>query len=810
MIRSFSLIMFLSCASAVVAQHPQLAPAPIAPAPVSSVEPHAAVQPSASGSWIDTSNRATVQSSYLTVYAPTSGVPMGWTGSVAGDIPGTTAQAYQNAVAARINWLRSMAGVPPTIIFNPTWSTEDQAAALMFSANNQISHSPPSTWIDYSSAGATAAANSNICLYSGSGWTDSGCIALYIMDFGAGNEEAGHRRWLLYPQTQSMGTGDVPVNGAYSGGNAIWVFDGNYGGPRPATRNTYVAWPPPGYVPYQVVFPRWSFSYPGADFTSATVTMTRNGSSVPVQLEPLANGYGDNTLVWVTDNQDPNSYFTPIAPASDTTDSVTVSNVMIGGSPQTFTYAVTVFDPGQSSTCTYTIDHSSQSFPAAGGSDTVAVSAASACAWIAASNVTWISINSGSSGSGSGAVSYSVSPNAGSQSRTGTLTIEGQTFTVTQTGTAPPPPSGLRFVPVPPCRIADTRNANGAFGGPYLSGGTPRNFTIPSSACGIPSSAQAYSINATAVPLGSLQYLTVWPAGQTQPTVSTLNSTDGRIKANAAIVPAGTGGAISVFATDNTNLVLDIDGYFVPSTNSSALAFYPLPPCRVADTRLSTSALGGPSLNAGGSRSFPVLSSGCNIPATAQAYSLNVTAVPHGTLSYLTTWPVGRAQPLVSTLNAPTGTVTANAAVVPAGTNGNISVYVSDAADVILDVNGYFAPPVTGGLSLYPVTPCRVLDTRSSSGQFSGTLPVNVSGSCGVPYAAQGYVLNATVVPQGSLNYLTLWPDAEGQPGVSTLNALDAATTSNMAIVPTIDGYIDAFAANPTQLIFDISAYFAP
>ena len=58
--------------------------------------------------------------------------------------------------------------------------------------------------------------------------------------------------------------------------------------------------------------------------------------------------------------------------------------------------------------------------------------------------------------------------------------------------------------------------------------------------------------------------------------------------------------------------------------------------------------------------------------------------------------------------------------------------------------------------------------------------------------------------------YLTLWPDGEQQPTVSTLNAQDGFITSNMAIVPTNNGSIDAFAASLTQLIVDISGYFAP
>ena len=52
------------------------------------------------------------------------------------------------------------------------------------------------------------------------------------------------------------------------------------------------------------------------------------------------------------------------------------------------------------------------------------------------------------------------------------------------------------------------------------------------------------------------------------------------------------------------------------------------------------------------------------------------------------------------------------------------------------------------------------------------------------PSTAQAYVFNATVVPPGALGYLTLWPDGEDQPMVSTLNAIDGAITSNMAIVP--------------------------
>ena len=286
------------------------------------------------------------------------------------------------------------------------------------------------------------------------------------------------------------------------------------------------------------------------------------------------------------------------------------------------------------------------------------------------------------------------------------------------------------------------------------------------------------------------------------------------MKANAAIVPAGTNGAISVYATNNTDVVLDINGYFVPASITSALAFYPLTPCRVADTRNATGSLGGPSLVGMQARSFPMLASACNIPSSAQAYSLNFTALPQAGLGYLSAYPAGQAWPGVSTLNvSPNNPAVANAAIVPAGTGGAINVLGSNNTDVVIDINGYFAPvgSAAGSQALYTVTPCRVLDTRSSSGSFNGALPVNVtSSSCGIPSSAEAFVLNATVIPTGGLGYLTLWPENAAQPWVSTLNADDGVIASNLAIVPTTNGSIDAFSSSPTQLILDISGYFAP
>jgi alpha-tubulin suppressor-like RCC1 family protein len=375
------------------------------------------------------------------------------------------------------------------------------------------------------------------------------------------------------------------------------------------------------------------------------------------------------------------------------------------------------------------------------------------------------------------------------------------------------PTSGLRFVPVNPCRIADTRGANGPFGGPIIPAGGVRTFNVPSSTCGIPGNAAAYSVNVTVVPPGPLGYLSIWPAGAAQPVVSTLNSYDGRIKSNAVIVPAGTNGGVSLFATNATHAILDINGYFEAASNPAALAFYPVTPCRLVDTRNPAGLLGAPYMSAGQKRSFPLLSSPCNVPVDASAYSLNFTVIPRGPLGYLSVWPDGQTQPVVSTLNAPNGAITANAAIVPSGNGGAIDAFVTNPTDLIIDIDGYFAPAGTGGLSLYNLQPCRVRDTRQPSGSppVAGIQVVSATGSvCGVPSTAQGLVLNATVLPQGPLGYLSLWANGTSQPVVSTLNSPDGSLTSNMAIVPIGNGLVNAFATNPLYMLLDISAFFAP
>jgi len=291
---------------------------------------------------VNTSSREQVREFYNAVFTASEGVPINSTAVTASCVPGTNSPAFVAATLQRINWYRALAGLPASITFNSGESTKDQEAAVMMSEHGALQHVGSwAGWDCFDTDATNASANSNLAL--GNDGPDA--ITSFIWDFGSGNSEVGHRRWILYPQTQVMGTGDVPPEGSYSSANATWIFDANYGGPRPATRTPYVTWPPAGFVPYQVVFPQWSFALSNANLSAATVTMTSNGVPVAITLQPYQTGYGENTLVWYPSSLDPTTSTSFPFSGTDTVYAITVNNVSTPVGTESYSYAVTVFNP---------------------------------------------------------------------------------------------------------------------------------------------------------------------------------------------------------------------------------------------------------------------------------------------------------------------------------------------------------------------------------------------------------------------------------------------------------------------------------
>ena len=288
---------------------------------------------------VNPDNRAESFAFYKSHYLIENPPAIEWSGSHASCDPGTTSPAFQEAVLQRVNYFRAMAGVPADVTFSHESNLMAQAAAFLMSVNGASSHNPPETWNCYSSLAHEGARSSNLFL-GVYGWD---AITGYIKDPGDGNNFVGHRRWILYPQTKIMGTGDIPPISGYYPSNALRIFDEHRWEPRPQTRDGFVAWPPPGYVPYPVVFTRWSFSYPGADFSGTTVRMTQAGNHLTIIQAPVVNGYGENTVVWQLKDMDCSQNWPK--PNQDTRYSININNVIIDGQPHDFSYNVIIFDP---------------------------------------------------------------------------------------------------------------------------------------------------------------------------------------------------------------------------------------------------------------------------------------------------------------------------------------------------------------------------------------------------------------------------------------------------------------------------------
>ncbi|EXJ11786.1 Cysteine-rich secretory protein family protein [Nitrincola nitratireducens] len=295
------------------------------------------------GHFFDVSDREQVRQFYNTVYRSSDGVLANWTGSIESCDAGRVSEAYEAATLRRINWYRAFAGVPSTIVLDETYSRKAQETALLLSANNTLTHFPTSDMRCYSAAGDEGAQKSNLTY----GQAGAGSVKNQFEDYGSSNKSVGHRRWLLYPFTQKMGVGNVVPESPNPRIGAVWVLDppnlASWGAPRPETREAFVAWPPPGFIPYPLVYPRWSFTYPNADFSDAQVTLFRNGEAHPLMLEPYEVGAGENTLVWIPSPYKDGDRWQSVA--EDEQYEVIIDGVRIAGALQTFNYSVTIFDP---------------------------------------------------------------------------------------------------------------------------------------------------------------------------------------------------------------------------------------------------------------------------------------------------------------------------------------------------------------------------------------------------------------------------------------------------------------------------------
>lgn len=259
--------------------------------------------------------------------------------------PGTLKAEVGARVLAALNDIRARHGLP-AVSYAPADEPAVQQSALMMAANGQLSHNPPTNWLCYTGAGATAAGQSNIYLGTG-GLRYSQDIDLLIGWLTDTNNvvanNIGHRRWLLYPFLSTIAYGRVA--GVWQGSNradAASIKIINTAQNTSAALPDYVAYPFQDYparyfdnnalMSFGVIASKTgNYSANAAvNFSAATISVrARGGAALAVTNIAYDNdGYGlPNNLQWKVTGL-----------AANTIYDVTIGNVNVGGTTRSYSY----------------------------------------------------------------------------------------------------------------------------------------------------------------------------------------------------------------------------------------------------------------------------------------------------------------------------------------------------------------------------------------------------------------------------------------------------------------------------------------
>ena len=353
---------------------------------------------------------------------------------------------------------------------------------------------------------------------------------------------------------------------------------------------------------------------------------------------------------------------------------------------------------------------------------------------------------------------------------------------------------GADYTPVTPTRLLDTRSATGVTTKTPVAPGA--NIVLPLPRIdGVPAAdISAVVANVTVTQPTAPGYLTVYPHGESLPTVSNLNFTKGQTVANQVTVPVVDGNLVFHNGSPGTvHILMDLQGFYGQGGNG----FKPLIPTRVLDTR---SALGAKTTKPVPAHGIQVLDLSKELPAGATAAVLNLTVTQPTALGYITSYPDGQTRPTVSDLNFNRGQTVPNQVTVPV-TDGRVDLYNGSdgTAHLIADLEGYFGAAASGATQAYvPFGPTRDLDTRTGlSSPYSNDAPVPARATLTIsPYqydssscldlcpVPTGAVFNVTVTQPKAAGDLTVYPYGQKRPTASNLNFITGQTVPNQVTVP--------------------------
>jgi hypothetical protein len=370
------------------------------------------------------------------------------------------------------------------------------------------------------------------------------------------------------------------------------------------------------------------------------------------------------------------------------------------------------------------------------------------------------------------------------------------------------------YVAVAPTRVLDSRIGLGVPA--RLAGGSSFVLHIGGVAP-VPAGASAVVLNVTATNPSGPGFVSAWPADKSRPTTSVINfESPGQTIANLVTVPMDSAGGVGFFAQTATDLIADVQGYYIPAQSSSAGRFTPMTPARVLDTRLPNAIHTG---IVGPGQSVDIDFRPLGVAADAVAVVLNVTVTDAIGAGFWTAFATGTQRPVASNLNVTTpGQTIANQVIAPVA-GGAATLFSQSGGSLIVDISGYYTGASAGvgteGLFV-PVSPYRLIDTRdpANGGPYKPsagtTVAVPVGGRAGIPLTgAAAVVVNATVTNTNGPGYFTLWPAGTTRPVVSNLNGEHAnQTIANHVTTPITSTGFDFFTQSGSDLLADVTGWF--
>jgi hypothetical protein len=367
------------------------------------------------------------------------------------------------------------------------------------------------------------------------------------------------------------------------------------------------------------------------------------------------------------------------------------------------------------------------------------------------------------------------------------------------------PVGATRYVSLPPARILDSRRGLGVASA--LTARQTVNLVVAGQV-GVPANATAVVLNLTIAGAREPGYVTAFPSGQAQPNASVINvERPGQTIANLVTVPLGAGGAVQLFSFGATDLIADVQGYYVAASTSRAGRLQPLGPTRILDTR------GGTPLGAGGELELNVAQLAGLVGDTDSA-ALKVTVTDAPAAGYWTVYPADTARPDASNVNVErAGSTIANQVIVRL-TGGRIRIFSEVGGHVIVDIVGSFtgasAPDAADGLFV-PVTPDRLLDTRSgfSRPNVRRTVEVPVASRAGVPAnGVAAVVVNATFT-DAAPGFGSIWPARAYRPNASSINtSTPGQTIASHVITPVSAAGFAVYTSDGANMLLDISGWY--